>query len=66
MFKILTNIITAKNDDINDMVRYLVEDTPLITFLIKHGPKVLITTESTLEQSQKASEEKVDSIENKV
>ena len=41
MFKILENIFKAKNDDIGDMIRYLIEDTPLVPFLINHGPKIL-------------------------
>ena len=41
IFKILTNIINAKNEDIQDMVRYLLEDTPLIPFLIKNKPQLV-------------------------
>jgi len=41
VFKILENIFKAKNDDIGDMIRYLIEDTPLVPFLINHGPKIL-------------------------
>lgn len=40
VFKIISNIFNAKNDDVQDMVRYLIEDTQLIPFLLKHGPKV--------------------------
>lgn len=38
VFKVLENIITAKNDDIQEMVRYLIEDTPLVPFLINNKP----------------------------
>ena len=40
VFKILTNIFKARNEDIQNMVWYLLEDTRLIPFLLKHGPKV--------------------------
>lgn len=41
-FKILENIIRAKNDDIQDMVKYLLEETYLIKFLVNNGPFVMI------------------------
>jgi len=34
VFKLIDNIIKAKNDDIQDMIKYLLEDTRLIGFLI--------------------------------
>jgi hypothetical protein len=39
VFKIIENILKAKNDDIQEMVRYMIEDTPLIPFLINNKPK---------------------------
>lgn len=39
VFKIIENILKAKNDDIQEMVRYMIEDTPLIKFLINNKPK---------------------------
>lgn len=41
VFKLIDNIIKAKNDDIQDMVKYLLEDTRLVSFLILNGPKVV-------------------------
>jgi len=52
VFKILDNIIKAKNEDIMDMVRYLVEDTPLIPFLINNGPTVIESYQETQSEAQ--------------
>ena len=40
MFKLIQNIIKSKNEDITEMVRYLIEETTMINFLIKNGPKI--------------------------
>ena len=34
VFKLIDNMIKAKNDDIQDIIKYLLEDTRLINFLI--------------------------------
>lgn len=43
VFKIIKNIITTKNEDIQEMLRYLFEETDLIPFLIRNGPVVIIS-----------------------
>ena len=40
VFKLITNIIKSKNEDISEMIRYLVEETNMIKFLINNGPKI--------------------------
>jgi hypothetical protein len=40
VFKLITNIIKSKNEDISEMIRYLVEETTMIKFLINNGPKI--------------------------
>jgi hypothetical protein len=55
IFKILDNILRAKNDDIQEMVRYLIEDTPLIPFLINNAPKIIKVEESKDEAADQKS-----------
>ena len=38
----MKNILNAKNEDIQDMFKYLLEETTLVKFLIQNGPKVTI------------------------
>ena len=62
VFKILENILTAKNEDIQGMIRYIIEDTPLIKFLINNKPSFVFKDKSnsssgeTKEQSTPAEE----------
>ena len=58
VFKILENIMRAKNEDIQDMVRYLIEDTPLIPFLINNGP--LILEQNSGEEETKTEDKQTD------
>jgi len=37
-FKILSNMLQAKNEEVHFMVRYLLQDTQMLQFMIKHGP----------------------------
>lgn len=59
MFKIIENIFKAKNDDVSEMVRYLLEDTQLIPFLMKHGPRVTMK-EVAAKVEEKSPEKKKD------
>ena len=38
---ILLNIMRSKSDDVPDMLKYLLEDTKLVPFLVKNGPRCL-------------------------
>lgn len=38
---ILTNIMRSKSDDVPDMMKYLLEDTKLVNFLVTNGPKCI-------------------------
>ena len=49
----------AKNDDVSEMVRYLLEDTQLIPFLMKHGPRVTMHEEAP-KVEEKSPEKKKD------
>ena len=42
VFKIIENIFQARNDDIQDMLKYFLEDTNLIKFLIQNGPNLML------------------------
>ena len=45
--KIFQSIMKSKNEDVPEMLKYLLEETKLITFLIKNGPKCnMIETKS--------------------
>jgi hypothetical protein len=39
--KIIENIMKSKNDDVPEMLKYLLEDTKLVPFLVTNGPKCL-------------------------
>jgi hypothetical protein len=57
VFNILKNIIKAKNEDIHDMVRYLIEDTPLVPFLINNAHVINLPGQV---EEQKVAAEKED------
>jgi hypothetical protein len=42
IFRIIDNILRAKNEDAQEMVRYMIEDTPLIKFLINNKPALVV------------------------
>lgn len=65
VFKLLENIITAKNDDIQEMVRYLIEDTPLVPFLINNKPAIVMkqaANSSSEAKETQAEEQKEDGV----
>ena len=39
--KILTNIMKSKSDEVPEMMKYLLEDTKLVQFLVSNGPKCI-------------------------
>jgi hypothetical protein len=39
--KILVNIMRSKSDDVPEMLKYLLEDTKLVQFLLSNGPKCI-------------------------
>lgn len=41
--KILTNIMKSKSEDVPEMLKYLLEDTKLIQFLVTNGPTCVQT-----------------------
>ena len=41
--RILLNMMRSKSDDVPEMLKYLLEDTKLVNFLVKNGPKCLQT-----------------------
>jgi len=41
----------SKNDDVPEMLKYLLEDTKLIPFLIKNGPKCLMIDPKALKDN---------------
>ena len=43
VFKIIRNIITTKNEDIQEMLRYMLEETDMIPFLLRNGPTVMLS-----------------------
>ena len=51
VFKLITNIIRSKNEDISEMIRYLIEETNMITFLINNGPKITLRPEKGAKDS---------------
>jgi|TARA_B110001450_G_C17646550_1_gene491467 hypothetical protein len=60
VFKIIENMFKAKNDDVSEMVRYLLEDTQLVPFLMKHGPRVTMLEDSPKVELEKSPEKKKD------
>lgn len=40
---ILLNMMRSKSDDVPEMLKYLLEDTKLVNFLVNNGPKCLQT-----------------------
>jgi len=48
VFKLIENIIKSKNEDIQEMIRYLIEETRMIQFLIHNGPKIFERPDSNL------------------
>lgn len=61
VFRILENMVKARNEDISEIIRYLIEDTPLIPFLINNKPKLIINatavSESATEDIKKSNED---------
>jgi len=39
VFKIVQNVIQTKGDEAQNSIRYMIEDTDLIQFLVQNGPK---------------------------
>jgi Tat protein secretion system quality control protein TatD with DNase activity len=64
IFKILTNIITAKNENIQDMVRYLLEDTPLIPFLMNNRPQLVEQMQEVVSEAKSEAEKQTEISDN--
>jgi len=60
VFKIVDNILKAKNEDVQEMVRYMIEDTPLIPFLIKNKPSLII--QEVITETKETKEELKDEV----
>lgn len=41
VFKILANIMKSKSEDVPEMLKYLLEETKLVPFIVKNGPLCL-------------------------
>ena len=41
----------SKNDDVPEMLKYLLEETKLISFLIKNGPKCIMIDPKSLKDN---------------